>query len=129
MTNALLPTEPPEKRDPPEDQDQREDRHPPRQLHPLPRGLVELYGFLAVLFVLVPEWMAGSALFGFRDGRVGSNLPAPSGAWRRLPELRLAAMGTAQLRLLAHQQGLPGYARLNREQLTSKLLKRLKRLA
>jgi len=33
-----------------------------RQLHPLPRGLVELYGLLAVLFVLVPEWMADGAL-------------------------------------------------------------------
>ena len=27
-------------------------------LHPLPRGLVELYGLLAVLMVLVPEWIA-----------------------------------------------------------------------
>lgn len=26
----------------------------PRRLHPLPRGLVELYGLLAVLVVLVP---------------------------------------------------------------------------
>ena len=59
----------------------------PRQLHPLPRGLVELYGLMAVLFVLVPEWMAGGALFSFRDGRQGSELPVPSGAWRRLPEL------------------------------------------
>ncbi len=52
----------------------------PRRLHPLPRGLVELYGLLAVLFVLVPEWMAGGALFGFREGREGSDLPLPSGA-------------------------------------------------
>ncbi len=100
-----------------------------RQLHPLPKGLVELYGLLAVLFVLVPEWMAGGALFGFRDGRDGSELPPPSGAWRRLPELKLASMGTAELRQLAQQQRLAGYARLNREQLTAKLLKRLKRLA
>jgi hypothetical protein len=100
----------------------------PRQLHPLPRGLVELYGLLAVLFVLVPEWMAGGALFGFRDGRDGSDLPAPSGAWRRLPELKLASMGTAELRQLAQQQKLAGYARLNREQLTTRLLKQLKRL-
>jgi len=123
MPNALPPSEPPEQRDLPLA------GHRPRQLHPLPRGLVEFYGLLAVLFVLVPEWMAGGALFGFRDGREGSDLPAPSGAWRRLPELRLASMDTAQLRLLGRQQRLPGYARLNRKQLTAQLLKRLKRLA
>lgn len=94
----------------------------PRQLHPLPRGLVELYGLMAVLFVLVPEWMAGGALFGFRDRRQGSDLPMPSGAWRRLPELRLATMGLADLRRLARQQRISGYACLNRERLTARLL-------
>ncbi len=98
----------------------------PRQLHPLPKGLVELYGLLAVLFVLVPEWMAGGALFGFRDGRQGSELPVPSGAWRRLPELRLATMGLADLRRLARQQRIAGYACLNRERLTARLLMRLR---
>jgi hypothetical protein len=99
---------------------------PQRQLHPLPRGLVELYGLLAVLFVLVPEWMAGGALFGFREARQGSELPAPSGAWKRLPELRLASLDLAGLRRLAHQQRLSGYGRLNRQQLTARLLRRLK---
>jgi hypothetical protein len=123
MINALPPSEPSAQPPPPQDPP------PSRQLHPLPRGLVELYGLLAVLFVLVPEWMAGSALFGFRDGREGSDLPVPSGAWRRLPELRLASMELAELRRLGQQQRLAGYARLNRQQLTAKLLKRLKRQA
>ncbi|MFN5117218.1 MAG: hypothetical protein ACK5FE_11275 [Cyanobacteriota bacterium] len=102
---------------------------PQRRLHPLPRGLVELYGLLAVLFVLVPEWMAGSALLGFGPDREGSDLPAPSIAWQRVPELRLAGMATAELRLLARQLRLPGYAGLNRNRLTARLLKRLKRQA
>ncbi|MFM7312605.1 MAG: hypothetical protein ACKO0M_05470 [Cyanobium sp.] len=97
-----------------------------RQLHPLPRGLVELYGLLAVLFVLVPEWMAGGALFGFQEGRRGSELPAPSGAWKRLPELRLASLNLAELRLLAQQLRLHGYGRQNRDTLTLRLLRRLK---
>jgi hypothetical protein len=99
---------------------------PPRQLHPLPKGLVELYGLLAVLFVLVPEWMAGGALAGLRQGREGSDLPMTASAWRRVPELRLASMPLAELRLLARQLRLCGYARLNRDQLTGRLLGKIR---
>ncbi len=107
---------------PPPDQPSDTDR---RQLHPLPKGLVELYGLLAVLFVLVPEWMAGGALSRFGEGRQGSALPLTAGAWRRVPELRLASMNLAQLRSLARELRLGGYARLNRERLTSRLLLRI----
>ena len=96
-----------------------------RQLHPLPKGLVELYGLLAVLFVLVPEWMAGGALSRFGEGRQGSALPLTAGAWRRVPELRLASMNLAQLRSLARELRMAGYAGLNRERLTSRLLRRI----
>ena len=98
-----------------------------RQLHPLPKGLVELYGLLAVLFVLVPEWMAGSALFSFTSNRNGSNLPPAAAAWRKLPELRLANMNLAELRMLARELRLRGYASLGRDRLTARLLARLKR--
>lgn len=47
---------------------------PERPLHPLPRGLVELYGLLAVLIVLVPEWLAGGAL-DLQDAEEGDLLP------------------------------------------------------
>ena len=102
-----------------------EQRPAPRQLHPLPKGLVELYGLLAVLFVLVPEWMAGGALVGFKEARDGSQLPVTTSAWRRVPELRLAAMGLAELRRLAKALGVPGYASLRRDRLTIRLLQRL----
>ncbi len=101
----------------------------PRQLHPLPRGLVELYGLLAVLFVLVPEWVAGSALTGLVAGPAGSELPMPSRAWRRLPELLLASLSMAQLRDLARRLRIRGYGRLDREALTTVLLVRLRRAA
>ena len=101
------------------------DSKPQRQLHPLPRGLVELYGLLAVLFVLVPEWMADGALAGLRSGREDSALPVPTAAWQRIPELRLAAMNLWELRQLARELRLWGYSSLNREQLSSSLLRRI----
>jgi hypothetical protein len=106
---------------------QRPDEPEPRRLHPLPRGLVELYGLLAVLFVLVPEWIAEGALLGWRDRRSGADLPPATRAWQTLPELRLASMSLAELRQLAARAGLKHYGRLRRERLTSRLLRRLKR--
>jgi hypothetical protein len=99
----------------------------PRQLHPLPRGLVELYGLLAVLVVLVPEWIASGALQSLTGQRRGELLPPSSQAWQRLPELRLASMTLAELRQLAAQLGLSGYGRLSREGLSTRLLRRLGR--
>ena len=101
-------------------------RTPPRPLHPLPKGLVELYGLLAVLFVLVPEWMAGGALGSVLGNRRGAELPASSAAWQKLPELRLASLTLAELRLLARQQRIAGYASLSRDRLSARLIRRLK---
>lgn len=98
-----------------------------RRLHPLPKGLVELYGLLAVLFVIVPEWMAGGALLGLTARGDGEPLPVTASAWRRLPELRLAALNLAELRLLARRLRLCGYAGQGRERLTGRILRRLKR--
>ncbi|MFO7630382.1 MAG: hypothetical protein R6W06_12880 [Prochlorococcaceae cyanobacterium] len=97
-----------------------------RQLHPLPRGLVELYGLLAVLFVLMPEWIAGGALEGLGSTQSEAELPVTSVAWQRLPELRLATLSLAELRQLARRLRLSGYAGLAREQLSARLLRRLK---
>ena len=67
---------------------------PPRRLHPLPSGLVELYGLIAVLVVLIPEWIADGTL-SLGDNKRRSNLPIASRAWRTLPELQLASMNLA----------------------------------
>jgi hypothetical protein len=88
---------------------------------------VELYGLLAVLVVLVPEWMADGALGRWGGQHHGITLPDGEWAWQEVPELRLAGMGLAELRLLAHDLRLPAYAREGREQLQRRLLRRLLR--
>jgi len=87
---------------------------------------VELYGLIAVLVVLIPEWLADGTLNLDPSGAEAS-LPMRSRAWRSLPELRLAAMTMAELRLLAREMKLFHYAMDSRNELTARLLRRLKR--
>ena len=114
--------------------EEEESRHPvsspqesteQRRLHPLPRGLVELYGLIAVLMVLIPEWLADGTLN--LDSRAEASLPMRSRAWRSLPELRLAAMTMAELRFLAREMRMFYYAMDSRDTLTTRLLLRLRR--
>ena len=97
-----------------------------RQLHPLPKGLVELYGLIAVLMVLIPEWLADGTI---NIGQAGgpSTLPMRARAWRILPELRLAAMSLKEMRQLASEMRLVQYGNQSRDQLTTRMLKRLRR--
>nr|YP_002048884.1 hypothetical protein PCC_0225 [Paulinella chromatophora]ACB42674.1 hypothetical protein PCC_0225 [Paulinella chromatophora] len=96
-----------------------------RQQHSLPQALLTLYSLIAVLIVLVPEWIAGGTLLAFRDAWNSSELPVTSYTWHNFPELRLATMSLAQLRLLASSVHLRNYSRLNRERLISRLSKRI----
>lgn len=103
-----------------------EERHPEeRSLHPLPRGLVELYGLVAVLVVLIPEWLADGTI-SISQAAGPEFLPMRSRAWRTLPELRLAAMSLRELRQLARQLRVIQYASCHREQLTARMLRRIK---
>ena len=87
---------------------------------------MELYGLIAVLVVLIPEWIADGTL-SLGDTKKRSNLPIASRAWRTLPELQLASMNLAELRQLGRQVRLWGYASDSRDRLTTRLLTRIKR--
>ena len=105
---------------------QRPDPSEQRRLHPLPRGLVELYGLIAVLVVLIPEWIAdGTINLGQING--ADSLPMRARAWRTLPELRLASMSFSEMRRLAREMRLLHYAMDTRTRLTKRLLRRLRR--
>jgi len=94
---------------------------PQQPLHPLPKGLVEFYALLAVVLVLVPEWLANTALENL-DITTGERLRLRSRHWQWDPELMLGAMTMAQLRQLAGKQGIRGYSRDHRDRLVRRLL-------
>ena len=86
---------------------------------------MELYGVIAVLVVLIPEWLAdGTLSIGQATG--SETLPMRSRAWSTLPELRLAAMSLRELRQLARQLRVAQYGSCHREQLTTRMIRRLK---
>ncbi|MFL0769439.1 MAG: hypothetical protein AB8E87_11055 [Prochlorococcus sp.] len=97
-----------------------------RQLHPLPRGVVELYGLIAVLIVLIPEWLAEGTM-SLNPDAAGNQLPMTARAWQSLPELRMASMSLAELRQLAREMRLWGYGGDCREALTARLLKKMRK--
>ena len=106
--------------DPDDDQGDLDD--PQQPLHPLPKGLVEFYALLAVVLVLVPEWLANTALENL-DITKGDRLRLRARQWQWDPELMLGAMTMAQLRQLARQQDLRGYSREHRDRLVRLLLR------
>ena len=110
--------------DPGEDQEDLAD--PQQSLHPLPKGLVEFYALLAVVLVLVPEWLANTALENL-DITKGERLRLRSRQWQWDPELMLGAMTMAQLRQLARQQGIRSYSREYRDRLVRLLLRNFRR--
>ena len=97
-----------------------------RQLHPLPRGVVELYGLIAVLMVLIPEWLAEGTM-SFNPEASSNQLPVAARAWQTLPELRLASMSLQEMRQLARKLRLWGYGGDCRDTLTARLLKKMRR--
>jgi len=76
--------------------------------------------------VIIPEWIAEFTL-SMGNSATANQLPMTARAWRTLPELQVAAMNLYELRQLAKQLKLWGYASQNRDELTKRLLKRLQR--
>ena len=69
---------------------------------------MEFYALLAVVFVLVPEWLANTTLEN-PDIAKGERLRLRARTWQWGPELMLGAMTMVQPRQLARKQGLWGY--------------------
>ena len=87
---------------------------------------MELYGLIAVLVVLIPEWIAdGTINIGERGAK--APLPMSSRAWRTVPELQLASMGMRELRELSRELRIWGYSGESRERLTARRLARIRR--
>ncbi len=92
---------------------------------PLPsKSISNIYGFIAVLLVLIPEWLAEGTIFLSRTIS-DHEIPKAGIAWHLEDELRLASMSLFNLRKLAKEANLIGYSSENRFLLTKRILKKL----
>ena len=95
-------------------------------LIPPSKALIKIYGFLAILLVIIPEWLAEVTL-GIENSSHNSGLPQKDIEWKTNPELRISIMNIKELRELAMQLKLRGYARESKDLLKIRILKKMKR--
>ncbi len=95
-----------------------------KKLPQLSNGWTNLYGLIAVLLVLIPEWLAEGVII-FSEGISRYQIPNKGIAWGEKDELRLACMSLVELRKLAKNLQLLGYSCDSRYLLTKRLLIKL----
>ncbi len=87
--------------------------------------VINIYGLLAILLVIIPEWIAELTL------TLGNNskknlLPKTDTVWDTNLELKLSTMSIKELRSLALKLKINGYSRETRDSLSKRLLKNSK---
>ncbi len=95
-----------------------------RDLSPFPRPLVNLYGIIAILLVIIPE--AFAKIFIEVNGKYKRHqLNKKDHEWEVNTELKLATMNIKELRFLAKSLQLFGYSSETPDSLRKRLLKKL----
>ncbi len=89
-----------------------------------PKVLINLYALLAILIVLIPEWIAEIAIT-IDNKRSKKSLPKSNSIWETHPELKISTMNIKELRKMASMLNIKGYSRDNRKSLTKRLVQKL----
>ena len=95
-------------------------------LKPPSQALVKIYGLLAILLVIIPEWLAEVTL-GIENKSHITGLAEKDTIWNTNPELKLSIMSIKEMRELAKQLKIQGYSRESRDYLKKRILKRINR--
>ena len=95
-------------------------------LNPPSKTLIKIYGVLAILLVIIPEWLAEFTL-GIDNRSHNRGLPEKDIVWKANPELRISVMSIKELRELAMQLKIRGYARETKDFLKIRILKKMKK--
>ena len=95
----------------------------------LERARISVYNILAVLIVIIPEYLA-ELIYTIEASQNKGILPREGVAWAKETELKLSKMNIFELRLMAKRLSIHGYSNENRNSLirriNSKYRKRIK---
>ena len=94
------------------------------EIKPVSKRLMRLYAFLAIIIVIIPEFLAETTISLFNINGI-KNIKSSSPDWQRDPELRLSRLTFQELRILAQSLGVREYTRDTKHILYKKLLRKL----
>ena len=91
----------------------------------LERARINLYNILAILIVIIPEYLA-ELIYSIEVSQHKSILPNEGDAWEKDTELKLSKMNIYELRLMAKRLSIHGYSNENRNSLIRRINRKCK---
>ncbi len=89
----------------------------------LEKARINLYNILAILIVIIPEYLA-ELIYTIDASQHQGKLPLEGDAWNKETELRLSKMNIYELRLMAKSLCIHGYSNENRNSLIRRINKK-----
>ena len=90
-----------------------------------PKFLINLYGILAVIFVLIPEWIAEFGIT-FDNDYFKNNIPKYKSNYSEINYLYISTLTIKELRLLASKLKILGYSNENKKFIKRRILRVIK---
>ena len=92
----------------------------------LERARINLYNILAILIVIIPEYIA-ELIYTIEISQYKGILPNEGDAWENDTELKLSKMNIYELRLMAKRLSIHGYSNENRNSLIKRINRKSKK--
>ncbi len=92
----------------------------------LERARINLYNVLAILIVIIPEYLA-ELIYTVEASQHKGILPNEGVAWEKETELKLSKMNIYELRLMAKRLSIHGYSNESRNSLIRRINRKSKK--
>ena len=92
----------------------------------LERARINIYNFLAILIVIIPEYFA-ELIYSIEVSQHKTILQNEGDAWENDTELKLSKMNIYELRLMAKRLSIHGYSNENRNSLIRRIMGKSKK--
>ena len=91
-----------------------------RELEIASKKLIKLYNLLAIILIIIPEYVAES-LIRINPEYINFTIPRRGPSWQESFELRVIQITLRDLREIGRNKGISCYSRMNKEELIKRL--------